>query len=507
MSKPSKICYIFAVISLLSFFVVRFLIGGWVPFLWVCLGLLVIFLGVGIWYDRKMLKQFFSMKTTRQGLSMGYLTLLVIAMLAVVNFVAVRKYKTFDFSSARVNTLSEQSIKLLNDLKSDLQVMYFYKKGDENVEQERRGFIELMKKYQDQSALVKLEFVDVNERPDLTEKYKVTTDKAVFLEYEGRKNQIQKIEEQDITSALVKVTRNEDKKVYITVGHNEKDPEDAQQFGGLNAFLKLLEGNRYIVKTLNMIEKPEVPADADVVMVIGPTQSFLDSEVVALENYLKKGGSLVLALEPKTKTNLGRLLKFIGARVNDDYVVNYMDTPIGRAVNPQATAGRVFSTQDPITKPFGKNQFVMLNLPMSVAALEKLPDGYSTEALVSTGPESMSYPDTSFKGEGKVASYVVAQAFRGKAGEKEFHAVVFGDADFFTNKLLYQNLNRDLALNTVSALAKEEGLVSISPKEVGVTQMMITPTQWSYLIIPIMFLIPLALLGTGVTFWLRRRHA
>lgn len=527
MSKPSRICYIFSFLSFFSFFVIRFLIGGWVPFLWVCLGLMVLLLGIGLWYDRILLKQFFAMKTTRQGLSMGYLTLMVLVLLIVVNFVAVRKYKTFDFSPTQVNTLSEQSVKLLGELKSELQVLYFYKKGDENVEQERRAFIEIMKKYQDQSSLVKLEFVDVNERPDLTEKYAVTTEKAVFLEYEGRKNQIQKIDEQDITSALVKVTRTTDKKVYLTVGHAEKDPDDAQSYSGLNAFSKLLEGNRYIVKTLNLIEKPVVPDDADVVMIIGPTQGFLDSEVTALEAYLKAGGSLVVAVEPKAKNNLNRLFQLIGARIDDNYVVNFVDTSIGRAVNPQATAGRVFSMEDPITKPFGKNQVVLFTLPTSVGAVDKLAEGFVTEPLVSTGPESMAYPDTNFKGEGKVNSFVIAQAFKGKLGgkvgekpdgkvgekpdaklgEKEFHVVVFGDSDFFTNKMLYQNLNRDLALNTVSSLAKEEGLVSITPKEIGVTQMVITPTQWSYLIIPIMFLIPLSLLGTGAVFWLRRRHA
>ena len=85
-----------------------------------------------------------------------------------------------------------------------LLILYFYQKGTEGVEENRRAFIELMKKYQDQSSLIKLEFVDVNERPDLTEKYSVTKGNEVYLEYKGRKNQIQKIDEQEITSALVK---------------------------------------------------------------------------------------------------------------------------------------------------------------------------------------------------------------------------------------------------------------------------------------------------------------
>lgn len=513
MSKLGKIYYLLAGISLVSFALFRFLLGVWVPFLWVCLGLLALFVGLAWWSDRSFYRDFFSMKTTKQGMSMGALIATTLVLLIAVNFIAVRKYKTFDFSAAKVNTLSDQSVKLLSHLEDDLKVLYFYQKGTEGVEENRHAFIEIMKKYQDQSAFVKLEFVDVNERPDLTEKYGVTKNNGVvYLEYKGRKNQIQKIDEQEITSALVKVTREKDKTVYVTIGHGERDLEDGKEASGAQFLKQLLEGNRYIVKTLNLITSPKVPADADIVLIVGPEQSFLEAEVTALETYLKTGGSLVLAVEPKVKHNLGKLLATVGAVLKDNYLVNFMDTPIGRAVNPQGTAGALFSTTQQITKPFGKSQVTLFRLPQEVAQLEKLPAGISAEALVKTSEQTMSYNDTKFQGEGKIGSYPLAQIFTGHlAGvdEKEpsMSFVIFGDSDFLSNQLLYQNLNRDLVLNTVASLVKEENLVSISPKEVGITKMQITPTQFTMFVFIFILPLPLALLGVSIGLWFRRRYA
>jgi ABC-type uncharacterized transport system involved in gliding motility auxiliary subunit len=513
MSKLGKIYYLMAGISLVCFALFRFLLGTWVPFLWVCLGLLTLFLGLAWWKDRSFYRDFFSMKTTKQGMSMGGMIATTLVLLIAVNFIAVRKYKTFDFSAAKINTLSDQSVKLLGQLQDELKVLYFYQKGTEGVEENRHAFIEIMKKYQDQSSAVKLEFVDVNERPDLTEKYGVTKNNGiVFLEYKGRKSQIQKIDEQEITSALVKVTREKDKSIYITLGHGERDLEDGKEASGAQFLKQLLEGNRYTVKPLNLINSPKVPEDADVVMIVGPTQSFMDAEVTALENYLKAGGSLVIAVEPKIKHNLGRILADVGAVLKDNYLVNFMDTPIGRAVNPQGTAGSIFSPTQQITKPFGKSQVTVFRLPQEVGQAEKLPAGISAEALVRTSDKTMAFSDTKFQGEGKIGSYALAQIFTGHlAGVDEkspaMSVVLFGNSDFMSNQLLYQNLNRDLVLNTVASLVKEENLISISPKEVGITKMQITPTQFTMFVFAFILPLPLAFLALSIALWFRRRYA
>lgn len=513
MSKLGKIFFLFSGLSLLSFVALKIIAGSWIPFLWVCLALFVGFLIGGFWQDREFYKDFLSMKTTKQGMSMGGMILMVFTLLVAVNFIATRKHKTFDFSLAKVNTLSEQSIQLVKNLKEDLKVLYFYQKGAEGVEENRRAFIELLKKYQDQSSYVKLDFVEVNERPDLTEKYGVTKGNGVvFLDYKGKKNQIQKIDEQEITSALVKVTREKDKIIYFTSGHGERDLENQQDIQALGAFKAMLEGNRYISKNLVLISEGKVPDDADVVIIAGPTQGFLDNEVKLLEDYLKKGGSLVLALEPKTSHNLDKILTQAGIVLKNNYLVNFIDTPIGRAIDPRATAGTTFSQTHNITKPFGKSQFTLFRTPMSVLKADKTDANWTYDSLVKTNNKTLSYSDNSFKGEGVPSEDTVVMSVKGRfpgVDEKgpEFSLVVTGDVDFMSNQLLYQNLNRDLALNMVSDLAKEESMISITPKEVGMTQLQITPNQFYLFIFGFILPLPLLLLFMSGFFWYQRRNA
>jgi hypothetical protein len=146
MSKLSKFSFLFAGISIVSMSITRFLIGDWVPFCWLALGLFIFFFSFGVYRDRKFLQDFFSMRTTKEGMSMGGLIVLMLAVLVVVNYLGVKYSKTWDFSSEQTNTLSEQSIQLVQGLKSDLKVLFFYKKGVEGNEENRRQFRELIKK-------------------------------------------------------------------------------------------------------------------------------------------------------------------------------------------------------------------------------------------------------------------------------------------------------------------------------------------------------------------------
>ncbi|PIS10843.1 MAG: gliding motility ABC transporter [Bdellovibrio sp. CG10_big_fil_rev_8_21_14_0_10_47_8] len=510
MKKQGILFFLVSGISLVCLFVLRFILGGWVQYLWIPLAFFIIFLGAGLWTYRHLYKEFFSVRTTKEGMSMGTVILLTLILLIAVNYLGAKKYKTFDFSATKINTLSDQSRTLLKGLKEDLKVLYFYKQGTEGVEENRRAFIDLIRKYQDESALVKLQFVEVNENPKLAEEYGVNKGSGlVFVDYQGRRNKIEKIDEQELTGALVKVTREKDKKIYYLVGHRERDFDDAREATGMNAFKKLLEGNRYLVNPLNLNAVPEIPADADLVMIVGPEQDYLDREVKAIESYLKKGGNLLLALDSKIDPGLKKLLVSLGVDYNPQYVAQVMNTPIGKAVNPQATPANSFSSTEAITKPFGHNEFVVTRLP-GILKKGSGVSGVSFDELVRTDQNSMAFATPSFQGEGQPGPFVIGALVKGKlggAGSKDFQAVIYSDADFLSNQLLYKNLNRDLALNSISYLAKEENIISITPKEVDVTQIQMNETQFYLFIFGFIIPLPLLLIIASGTLWYRRRYA
>jgi ABC-type uncharacterized transport system involved in gliding motility auxiliary subunit len=517
MSKLGKVLFLLAGLSILAFAVVRFLLGAWVPFLWVALGLCVLFIVSAIVLDRQFYKEFLSMRTTREGMSMGSLIAMMVVGLVAINILGLKYYKTIDLSLGKVNSLSEQSIKILDSLDSELNVYYFYKNGTEGIEQNRRAFTDLIKQYKDRSNKIKLEFIEINERPDLAEQFEVKqATQVVWLEYKGKKSRVEKIEEQEITSGLVKVTRDKEKKIYFLSGHGELDFEPKQDGSSIAFLRKLLESNRFLVRNFNFLTTAAIPADADMVFVANPVQGLLAPETKALEDYLRRGGNLVLSIEPKTKTGLDVILKNIGAKLADNYIASVIETPVGKGIDPRFARGSEFNRNNPIVKPFGKDQVTLFRLPSALESFEPKPDGITREDFIKTNGSVMGFADTKFDREGKAGPFVLASAFKGiypvgpggKTEEaKEFNLILIGDSDWMNDQYLYQALNRDLALNMTAYLSKEDNLISITPKEVGTTQMVLTPTAFTLLIFG--FVIPLPVLifvGSGVL-WYRRRYS
>lgn len=512
MSKLGKISFLFAGISIACLSIIRYIVGDWVPFCWVALGMAIFFVALGVVKDRAFFKEFFGMKTTKEGMSMGVLILLLVAVLGIVNYLGVKYYKTWDFSSSQTNTLSQQSIQIVSALDSDMKVLFFYKKGVEGNEENRRLFRELIKKYQDASSKIQLEFVEVNERPDLSKEYGVDKGSGVvFLDYKGRRNRIEKIDEQEFTSALVKVTRDKTKTIYFTIGHGEKDLNENREGLGLGSLKVMLDNNRYSVKELALAQNPKIPADADVIVIAGPSQGFQDFEITALEQYLKSGGSLFLALETQTTTGLEKLLAKLGLVLENNNILNLVDTAMGRGVNQGPTMGNLFSPENKITKSFVRSEITLFRNPQGIKTTN-VGEGMMVEDLVRTGPNAVAYKTLQITGEPPEGTYALMTEVSGHfpgaaAGAKPFSVIVAGDVDFMANQMLYQNLNRDLILNSVAALAKEESLISITPKEAQATQMLLTETKFAIFLFAFIIPLPLLLLGTSVGIWVRRRNA
>ena len=86
----------------------------------------------------------------------------------------------------------------------------------------------------------------------------------------------------------------------------------------------------------------------------------------------------------------------------------------------------------------------------------------------------------------------------------DFKGAVFGDSDFMSNNILFQGVNRDLALNTFAFLADDAGLISIRPKQPKGTELTMTVNQQRMAVIAGIGS-PLILFIVGAIVWFRRR--
>lgn len=524
MSSKGKIFFISFFLLLVAFTGLYVVLQTWYPFLGFILLSALLSLGVWIKIDQDLIIEFFKMRTTKNGFSMGALILAFVLILASINIIAVKNSKTFDYSLAGQYTLSEQTKKLIKNLDTDLNVKFFYKSGSENVEANKKAFKQLVQVYQELSGKVKVDYLEMNENPKATQEFGANRPNGeAFLEYKGKKNRIEsqfagslglKFNEQDFTNALIKATRVNFKTIYFIQGHQEREFENEKNESGLFSFKQLLEKNSFKVNSLNLASEGQIPNDASAVAIMGPQTNFQKSEISILENYLFKGGALFITLDQKNTAGLNPLLDQLGLKLDQHYVFNVIQTNLGPVVNStQPTIAVDYSNKDKITQVFTQNQTALFIKPNSISIVSN-PIGLETEVLIKSPKASVALLNLdSEKYEGEPRSFNLAVSVRGpfKENASPMQVVVFADTDFLSNSALLQNVNRDLGLNSISALVKETDLISISPKEVGVTLLKVTPPEFSrnfqFLVVGVFFPLPFLFLALGALFWFKNRNA
>ena len=118
------------------------------------------------------------------------------------------------------------------------------------------------------------------------------------------------------------------KKVYFVTGHGEHDTGSSDERTGYNAAGEALQRDNYTVEKLALVQQPQVPADAAVVVVAGPTADYLAPEIDSLRKYLNKGGKVLFMVDPPDRTdsppltNLIALIREWGTEIGDNVIVD-----------------------------------------------------------------------------------------------------------------------------------------------------------------------------------------
>ncbi len=109
--------------------------------------------------------------------------------------------------------------------------------------------------------------------------------------------------DRDFQAKLLKLVRSE-RTAYLTVGHGEISDSQAsspKNDGRSSRIVRLLlQRQNYLVKNLGLSQglASDVPDDADVVLILGPSQPFAPEEIASLQRYVQRGGHLLMALDP-----------------------------------------------------------------------------------------------------------------------------------------------------------------------------------------------------------------
>jgi ABC-type uncharacterized transport system involved in gliding motility auxiliary subunit len=441
---------------------------------------------------------------------------LVLGIIVLLNMFFSRHHHRFDFTEAKLHSLSDQSIKVAQGLKSDLTVKGFFREGNPG----RNRMEDLLRIYAYQSPKIKYEFIDPDKNPGLVKRYEVTQDGTTILESGARDTRITAVTEEDVTNAIIKVTRETKKTVYFLAGHGEHDSEDSQESGMSFAKDDLVKQG-YEVKKQSLALGQGFPADCALLVIPGPEKDFVLNEYDTVKKYVESGGRVLFMIDPQTAPGTAAYLAQFGFKLEDDLIIEADTLSRMMGADYFMPIAREYESHE-ITRNFRFATF--FPYARSVGLIDPKPDGVLTsQGLAKTSANSWAEHDlvtkkvTYDKLKDKIGPIILAAVATIKAKadpaaaaappstQKDGRVAVIGDSDFASNRYFNMGGNGNFFLNVANWLTEEADLISIQPKTQNPRSLQLTQAQGRTIFWVSVILLPLAVLAFGISVWMRRR--
>ncbi|HTY19509.1 MAG TPA: Gldg family protein [Myxococcota bacterium] len=518
---------VFVLFALLSVFLLLFGAPTDLTWIWVNFVIGVVLLASGIASNaneiREWLRSGESRRIGKYGSSAVAQAAIAIAIVVLLSLLANRYHWRYDASQAHVHSLSDQTQKVLAGLERDVEVTAFFQKLDQPAVRT------LLDRYRYVSDKVKVDYADPNARPDLIERMKIAPEKIgkglLHVQLGDETVDISEPDEEKLTNALVKLTRTAHKKAYFLTGHNERAVEGkgADEKDGFARAADALRDENYRFETLNLATKGDVPDDADVVIIAGPTQPFRPEEHAALQRYLERGGALFAMVDPRAHTDLVADLDRWGVALGDDAVVDRVQSLFGQAMSPMAAEyGTHEITKDlrevtlfPMTRSVqprkgAESRFVELVKTSKESWAERDLDTLFNQGRAELGADDLKGPvPIAVAGAPLLdgAKTVAAADKKDDPKKKEARLVVFGDSDFAANETIDAYRNRDLFVNSVNWLLGDVEAIAVRPNKSRASRLTLSTEQFTQIRYLSLFVLPELIAVVGVLAWWSRRRA
>jgi len=471
---------------------------GWVNLTLLIIGAVLMLTSIALNFGVIIL--FFSGRSGKLGANTVAISVAVIVILGILNFLGYRHHKRFDLTSEGLYTISDQTKKILGNLQKDVKVMRFDR---DNPDAQKLS--DLMAEFKYYSKRISYEQIDPQKNPEIAREYAIQSMGDTIVKVGERIERPQQTDEQSIVNSIIKATREKLKQVCFTEGHDEKSI-DGTGPEGYAAVDRVLKNENYQVKTIILSTLNQVPAECDVLVTAGPKKGLFPQEAAAIGKYLDEGGKFFLLADPDTNPEFNDVLKAWNIILGNDAVI----AGPGTGLNAGSPVVQDYGSH-PITKDMRRKQTVYFEA-RSVKTGNNFASGdISATEIVKTLPNT--FAETELKGktphldEGKdiKGPVSIGVAASKKVGDKEARLAVIGDSDFATNGGVRFGANGDMFFNTINWLAQDEDLISIRSKPTTSRTVTMTQSQRSFFFWLAVLIMPVAVIGSGALVWWKRR--
>jgi len=451
-------------------------------------------------------------RTLSFGLNTAFITIVVIALIGVANFLVAKYPHKFDLTKNKIHTFSDQTDKVMAGIKDELTATLY---GDFGSREKYRGVIDNYKKL---SGNFKFELVDPNKEPTRAKTAGIKKMDTLVLGYHGKTAKVEDLTEEKITNEIIKLSKDTQFIVCTVTGHGEPSFTNTEA-GGFMAAKKALEDQSYAVKEINLQQMAKVPDECTSLVMMGVSKALFPAEIAMLTTYLDNGGRLVVAVEAVITQSdqtqeIRTLLKNWGIDVKGGLIID----PFSRKQGVDASVPIIglFNKESPIAKEFTQGAVMPFCRPVDLT--NPAPEGLKTTWLAKSSAAAWSEMNLASITKGEVqynegidikgpltTAVVVSGKKKDSKAARETRIVAFGSSQFADNNYVRFGENLDLFMNAVSWTLEDESMISIRAKDDEGSKVELSQTQGILIFWISVVAVPLIISILGIVIWVRRK--
>lgn len=481
----------------------------------------------------------------RIGLNVLVQLVLILFLAAMVNSLAFKHYRRWDFSRDQKYALSDKTKRFLETLKSKMRITVFFSPGTPITADVQN----LLTEYQYAgNGKIDLEHIDpernLSRAKELFDKYKVVTDESLLvLDYDGRNKAVKASEmaeidqsgmalgegpriaafkgEQAITSAMIDLVEGKKKTLGYVTGH--KEPALSEPTSPISLLKTFIENENITFQELNLLDQPAIPADLNAVIIAGPQYDFSDREMKLLRDFWDKQGRILALLDPAANTpRLRAFVDELGVKVNNDRLMAFVRTGIEELALTRDVQAR-FLGDSPVTRRLADVRAIFVGGTSSLTLdpnrvraanirLEPLihaEKGYFAETDYNTDNQVKLQEDA--KKAGNAPLTIAASVEKGGSADARVQInssrlVAVSNATFVQDSAIMQDQAAlDFVSGAVNWLLSREQLIGIAPKIPKPLTFSLDPEALRRLRWILLVLMPLIPAAIGTIVWWQRR--
>ena len=464
------------------------------------------------------------------------LVLIIVAIFITINVVMHNLELTpLDFSQEQLYTLTDETKERVKDIDKDVHI-YFIGYTDESSD------VDLAKQFNKANERIVAEAVNIENRPDLAEKYGIETGTSGIIVECGENSKVLtasdlvtydmstyetiSIAEEKLTSAIMSVTADTIPKIYFLEGYS-----DFTLTSNMYYFSMYLQNEINEIDTLNILSTGKVPDDCNTLVITTPNKDFDDVTTNAILDYINSGRNILwlnaAITEDEEMPNVNKILAEYGINPFQVGIIRETDPSKMVVESPDVIMPDVqYST---ITKDiYNLTTPIFINatkININEEALEELNVQKTDLLLTSDG----SYFRTNFNinsddptddeetGEfivGAELDKTIAEANE-ETGENAVVSklVIYGENAFVSDYQLIASSqysgfmlggNRDLVLNSLAYLVDREDDITVRKSTGTVTYT--ASEQQDTIVRAVIFTVPAVIILIGIIVWQIRRR-